>query len=195
MAQGPFVVQQPPKHLVITRRAHPEVLGDSPILRLGVQPPRALELENTSVALRQHVRSVSRGYDRTGDFATSAVSEPLDRLQSGAIPFGRVVFHHVSECRTITVHMAATRTSRIELRTDPDRERRIRYAAQLEQRSVSAFVLDAAADRAEQVIASAAGTVVPSDFFDEFWEALDATPAASPALERRAASDRRVDQR
>lgn len=91
--------------------------------------------------------------------------------------------------------MAATRTSRIELRTDPDRERRIRYAAQLEQRSVSAFVLDAAADRAEQVIASAAGTVVPSDFFDEFWEALDATPAPSPALERRAASDRRVEQR
>ena len=40
--------------------------------------------------------------------------------------------------------MAATRTSRIELRADPERERRIRYAAELERQSVSAFVLGAA---------------------------------------------------
>jgi uncharacterized protein (DUF1778 family) len=47
-------------------------------------------------------------------------------------------------------------------RADPERERRIRYAAELERQSVSAFVLDAAAERAEHVIASASSTVVPS---------------------------------
>lgn len=91
--------------------------------------------------------------------------------------------------------MAATRTSRLELRTDPEREQRIRYAAELERQSVSAFVLDAAADRAERVIASASATVVPSEFFDQLWDALDAPPEPSPALERRSVSDHRVEQR
>ncbi len=91
--------------------------------------------------------------------------------------------------------MAATRTSRIELRADPERERRIRYAAELEHQSVSAFVLDAAASRAEEIIASASSTVVPSEFFDRLWDALDEPPAPNPALRRRARSDRRVDQR
>lgn len=90
--------------------------------------------------------------------------------------------------------MAAARTSRIELRTDPERERRIRYAAELEHQSLSAFVLDAAAERAEEVIASASSTVVPSDFFDQLWDALDAPAAPSPALRRRARGRRRVDQ-
>ena len=91
--------------------------------------------------------------------------------------------------------MTATRTSRIELRADPAREQRIRYAAELEHQSVSAFVLDAASERAEQVIASASATVVPSDFFDRLWEALDAPPVPSPALQRRSLAARRVEQR
>ncbi|HEX9853786.1 MAG TPA: DUF1778 domain-containing protein [Acidimicrobiia bacterium] len=91
--------------------------------------------------------------------------------------------------------MAAARTSRIELRADPERERRIRYAAELERQSLSAFVLDAASDRAEEVIASASATVVPSDFFDQLWDALDGPPTPSPALQRRAQGRRRVDQR
>lgn len=91
--------------------------------------------------------------------------------------------------------MTAPRTSRIELRTDQDRERRIRYAAELENRSVSAFVLDAAAERAEEVIASASSTTVPSDFFDQLWEALDPSGEPSPALERRAAAERQIEQR
>lgn len=91
--------------------------------------------------------------------------------------------------------MAATRTTRIELRADPDREQRIRYAAELEHQSVSAFVLGAAADRAEQVIASAAATIVPSDFFDQLWKALDAAPQPNPALAGRSSSDRRIEQR
>lgn len=89
----------------------------------------------------------------------------------------------------------ATRTSRIELRADPEREQRIRYAAELEHQSVSAFVLAAAAERAEQVIASATATMVPSEFFDQLWEALDTPGKPSPAFERRAQSERRVEQR
>ena len=91
--------------------------------------------------------------------------------------------------------MAATRTSRIELRADPDREQRIRYAAELEYQSVSAFVLDAASDRAEQVIAAASATVVPTRFFDQLWEALEAPAEPSLALERRSVSERQVEQR
>ena len=90
--------------------------------------------------------------------------------------------------------MAASRTSRIELRADPARERRIRYAAELEHQSLSAFVLEAAASRAEEVIASASATFVPSDYFDELWNALDEAPSPDPALQRRARTDRRVDQ-
>lgn len=91
--------------------------------------------------------------------------------------------------------MPAARTSRIELRADPERERRIRYAAELERRSVSAFVLDAAADRAEEVIAAASSTVVPADFFDRLWDALEEPGAPSPVLRRRARGRRQVDQR
>lgn len=89
----------------------------------------------------------------------------------------------------------ATRTSRIELRADPEREQRIRYAADLRRQSVSAFVLDAAADLAEQVIASASATLVPSEFFDQMWEALAALPEPNAALQRRSVSERRVEQR
>jgi uncharacterized protein (DUF1778 family) len=91
--------------------------------------------------------------------------------------------------------MAATRTSRIELRADPEREQRIRYAAELGHQSVSAFVLDAASDRAEEVIASASATVVPSDFFDELWNALEGPVSPSVPLQRRAEARRRVEQR
>lgn len=91
--------------------------------------------------------------------------------------------------------MAAPRTSRLELRADPGREQRIRYAAELKRQSVSAFVLDAAADRAEEVIASASATIVPSDFFDQLWDALDRPTAPNAALQRRARSERQVEQR
>lgn len=91
--------------------------------------------------------------------------------------------------------MAATRTSRIELRADPDSERRIRYAAELQRQSVSAFVLGAAAARADEVITASAATVVPSDFFDEMWEALDEPARPNPPLASRSSAERRVDQR
>lgn len=89
----------------------------------------------------------------------------------------------------------ATRTERIELRADSQRERRIRYAAELSHQSVSAFVLEAAAERAESVIGAASITSVPSAFFAKLWAALEKAPRANPALRRRARRPRRVDQR
>ncbi len=88
----------------------------------------------------------------------------------------------------------ARRTARIELRAAPERERRIRYAAELTCQSLSAFVLDAAADRAEQVLAASSETVVPSDFFDDLWSAMEVPPRPNEALRRLAAAERRVRQ-
>ena len=91
--------------------------------------------------------------------------------------------------------MASQRTARIELRADRGRERRIRYAAKLSRQSVSAFVLDAAGRRAEEVIAASTTTMVPARFFDSLHAALDHRPKPSPSLVRRATGKRRVVQR
>jgi uncharacterized protein (DUF1778 family) len=60
---------------------------------------------------------------------------------------------------------------------------------------MSAFILVAGGEKAEQVIAASAATSVPSEFFDRLWRALDAPPRPNQALRRRAARPRRVDQR
>jgi uncharacterized protein (DUF1778 family) len=44
------------------------------------------------------------------------------------------------------------------------------------------FMLDAASLRAEDVIASAHTTVVPGDFFDALWDALDEPAQANERL-------------
>lgn len=88
----------------------------------------------------------------------------------------------------------ANKTGRIELRTERSRERRIRFAAELSHQSLSAFILDAASSRAEDVIASASVTVVSSDFFDKVWASLDSPPRPNPTLARRARAKRRVVQ-
>jgi len=75
------------------------------------------------------------------------------------------------------------KTERIELRAEPEREQRIRYAAKLAGQSLTDFMLDAAS-RAEEVIASAHLTVVPADFFDALWAALDEPPRPNERLAR-----------
>lgn len=90
---------------------------------------------------------------------------------------------------------AETRTTRIELRTHAKRAERIRYAAQLTQKSLSGFMLDAASERAEDVISATTTTVVPAKFFDELWEALLGAARPNAALSRRARARRRVIQR
>lgn len=89
----------------------------------------------------------------------------------------------------------AGKTARIELRADVEREQRIRFAADLSHQSISAFVLEAASNRAEQVIAASAATIVPSDWFDTLWSALDDSASANVALRARAARARRVTQK
>jgi uncharacterized protein (DUF1778 family) len=88
----------------------------------------------------------------------------------------------------------AVRSSRIVVRTEPASARRLRYAASLMRQSLSAFMLDAATDRAERVISAARDATVPAAFFDSLWNALDRPPRARRALARLAARPRRVRQ-
>lgn len=86
------------------------------------------------------------------------------------------------------------RTARIELRAEPEREERIREAARLANQSVSSFVLDAASERANEVLRNATTTELPADYFDQLHEALSEAPAPNPALQRAARRTRRVAQ-
>ncbi len=80
----------------------------------------------------------------------------------------------------------AGRTDRIEARIEPERAERIRFACELVNESVSSFMVQAAAERAEQVIAEHAFTVVDRDYFDRLIEALDQPPTPVTALTRAA---------
>ena len=86
------------------------------------------------------------------------------------------------------------RTARIELRAEPEREEKIREAARLSNQSVSSFVLDAASERAEEVLRAATTTTVPAEYFDQLHRALDEPPAPDPELQRAARRGRRVIQ-
>jgi uncharacterized protein (DUF1778 family) len=81
----------------------------------------------------------------------------------------------------------AARTDRIEARIEPDRADRIRLASELLHTSVSAFMVAAAAEKAEEVIAEHAYTLVPDDYFNELLAALDAPPVVVPSLAKAAA--------
>jgi uncharacterized protein (DUF1778 family) len=86
-------------------------------------------------------------------------------------------------CRTMS---GMGKTDRIEARVEPAPAERIRFAASLRHTSVSRFMVDAAAEKAEQVIAEASYTEVPSEYFDRLIEALDGPPQVIPALQRAA---------
>jgi uncharacterized protein (DUF1778 family) len=84
----------------------------------------------------------------------------------------------------------ATKTRRIEMRTDPDSETRIAQAAALRHESVSAFVLGAAVREADVLLARADMTLMPAEQFDALFGALD-TPDPAPTLQRAAEQPRR----
>ncbi len=67
----------------------------------------------------------------------------------------------------------ATRTDRIEARIEPERAERIRFASQLVDESMSAFMVLAAADRAERMIAEHNYTDVDDNYFQRLLAALD----------------------
>lgn len=80
----------------------------------------------------------------------------------------------------------ASRTDRIEARLAPETAEKIKQAAALSGSSASAFMVDAAADRAERILRTWRETMLPSDYFDELLTALDEPPKAVPALAKAA---------
>jgi len=85
----------------------------------------------------------------------------------------------------------AVKTERLEARLSPDERERIERAASTAGVSVSAFMVGAAVERAEEVIAAATTTVVPADYFDGLLAALD-QPDVAPQLTRAAAASQRT---
>jgi len=73
----------------------------------------------------------------------------------------------------------AVKTDRLEARLSPRERERIEQAAASTGLSVSAFMVDAAVERADEVIAAATTTVVPGDYFDRLLVALDEPEPAS----------------
>lgn len=91
----------------------------------------------------------------------------------------------------------AVKTDRMEARVSPEERQRIEQAAAVAGVSVSAFIVNAAVDRAEDVISQVAMTTVPADFFDALLAALDEAESA-PRLTRvakEASRNRRIRDR
>lgn len=85
----------------------------------------------------------------------------------------------------------AVKSDRLEARVSPEQRARLEWAASLAGTSVSAFVVDAAVDRAEELLAAQMSTSVPADYFDQLVDALD-RPDRAPTLTKAA---RRVARR
>jgi uncharacterized protein (DUF1778 family) len=82
------------------------------------------------------------------------------------------------------------RTERIEARIDPSSAERIRHASELTHTSISGFMVAAATEKAELVIAQHAYTLVPDEYFDRLLAALDGPVEPMPKLEAAAARQR-----
>lgn len=82
---------------------------------------------------------------------------------------------------------------RLNFRVSPSIDDRLRMAAALSHQTVTDFVLQAAAAHADEVLM--ARTVVPSDYFGELLDALDAPIEPMSELARAAAKPRRFVDR
>lgn len=80
----------------------------------------------------------------------------------------------------------STKSARLDLRAEPERAALIAEAAALTHQSVSAFVLDAAAARAREVVDRSAVTALDDERFDQMLEALDGPYVPNAALRRAA---------
>ena len=85
----------------------------------------------------------------------------------------------------------AVKSDRLEARVSPEQRARLEWAANLAGTSVSAFVIDAAVERAEELVTAQMSTTVPGDYFDSVVAALDEAKPA-PTLAKAA---RRVERR
>lgn len=85
----------------------------------------------------------------------------------------------------------AVKTDRLETRLSPDERDRIERAASAAGVSVSAFMVGAAVERADEIIAATTTTIVPADYFDSLLAALD-EPGGAPQLAKAAKRSRRT---
>ena len=85
----------------------------------------------------------------------------------------------------------AVKTERAEVRMSADEKKLIEIGASTAGVSISAFILSAAVERADEVVAEATTTVVPAQYFDSLLAALD-QPEPAPALARAARRARRA---
>jgi uncharacterized protein (DUF1778 family) len=85
----------------------------------------------------------------------------------------------------------AVKSDRLEARVSPDQRARLELAATIAGMSVSAFVVEAAVERAEEIVARQMSTTVPADYFDRLVFAID-EPDRAPTLTKVA---RRVSRR
>jgi len=75
----------------------------------------------------------------------------------------------------------AVKTDRIEARLSPEERAHIERAAATAGSSVSAFIVDAAVERADEVLTAATTTFVPAEYFDALLATLD-EPEDAPRL-------------
>lgn len=84
----------------------------------------------------------------------------------------------------------AVKSCRIESRVSPEARARIEQAAVMAGVSVSSFMVDAAVERADELIAQHTTTIVPADYFDALLATLD-EPDPAPRLAKAAADAKR----
>jgi uncharacterized protein (DUF1778 family) len=83
------------------------------------------------------------------------------------------------------------RTDRLEARLSPKERACIGQAAAVLGVSVAVFVVRAATERAEEIVAARMRTIVPEDYFESLLMSLD-DPDAVPRLARAAKSARQA---
>ena len=88
--------------------------------------------------------------------------------------------------------MATAAAGRLNFRVPPEVEQRLRSAAESSHQSLTEFVLGAAQDRADEVLVTR--TVVPADYFDRLFDALDAPAEPTPTLKRASGRRRQFHQ-
>jgi uncharacterized protein (DUF1778 family) len=85
-----------------------------------------------------------------------------------------------------------TAAPRLNFRVRPDTERRLRAAAAACSQSPTDFVISAAEQRADEILAT--HTLVPADYFDRLLAALDEPAEANEALRTAASRPRQFTQ-
>jgi uncharacterized protein (DUF1778 family) len=84
----------------------------------------------------------------------------------------------------------AVKTGRLEARLTAAQRSEIERAAMLASESVSSFVVTAAVQRAEAIVAERASTIIPAAYFDRLVASLD-EPDRAPRLTRAVRGARR----